>query len=48
LIVTHQKAWNDEIAQRIKELDSGKAKTISWDEIQRRIAAKLKQASKPA
>ncbi|HEX3584565.1 MAG TPA: addiction module protein [Candidatus Angelobacter sp.] len=43
-----QDAWHDEIAQRIKELDSGKAKTISWDEIQRRIAAKLKQASKPA
>jgi putative addiction module component (TIGR02574 family) len=35
-----QDAW-DEIARRIEELDSGKAKTISWDEVRRRIAAKL-------
>jgi len=34
-------AWEQEIARRIKELDSGKAKTISWDEVRRRIAAKL-------
>jgi putative addiction module component (TIGR02574 family) len=46
--VTRQNAWNDEIARRIKELDSGKAKTISWDEVQRRVAAKLKQHGKPA
>jgi hypothetical protein len=30
------------MARRIDELDSGKAKTIPWDEVQRRIAAKLK------
>jgi putative addiction module component (TIGR02574 family) len=36
-----QNAWNDEIARRIEELDSGKAKTISWDEVRRRIATKL-------
>jgi putative addiction module component (TIGR02574 family) len=36
-----QDAWNDEIARRIEELDSGKAKTISWDEVRRRIATKL-------
>jgi len=35
-------AWRDEISRRIEELDSGKAKTISWDDVQRRIAAKLK------
>jgi putative addiction module component (TIGR02574 family) len=35
-------SWNEEIARRIDELDSGKAKTIPWDEVQRRIAAKLK------
>jgi putative addiction module component (TIGR02574 family) len=46
--VTHQNSWNDEIARRIKDLDSGKAKTVPWDEVQRRIAAKLKQGSKPA
>jgi putative addiction module component (TIGR02574 family) len=36
-----QNDWNDEIARRIEELDSGKAKTISWDEVRRRIAVKL-------
>jgi putative addiction module component (TIGR02574 family) len=35
-------AWDQEIARRIDELDSGKAKTIPWEEVQRRIAAKLK------
>jgi len=34
-------AWEQEIARRIDELDSGKAKTVPWDEVQRRIAAKL-------
>jgi putative addiction module component (TIGR02574 family) len=36
-----QNAWNDEIARRIEDLDSGKAKTIPWDEVRREIAAKL-------
>jgi putative addiction module component (TIGR02574 family) len=36
-----QNAWNHEIARRIEELDSGKAKTIPWDEVRRRVAAKL-------
>ncbi|HEX3091960.1 MAG TPA: addiction module protein [Candidatus Angelobacter sp.] len=44
--VTHQDAWKDEIARRIRDLDSGIAKTVSWDEVQRRIAAKLKNGSK--
>ncbi len=34
--------WNEEMARRIDELDFGKAKTIPWDEVQRRIATKLK------
>ena len=34
-------AWNDEVARRIAELDSGKAKTIPWEEIRQRISAKL-------
>jgi putative addiction module component (TIGR02574 family) len=37
-----QNDWNDEITRRIEELDSGKAKTIPWDEVKRRIAVKLK------
>ena len=34
-------AWNEEIARRIAELDSGKAKTIPWEEVRQRISAKL-------
>jgi len=34
-------AWNDEIARRIADLDSGKAKTVSLEEFRR----KLKSAS---
>ena len=34
-------AWNDEIARRIGELDSSKAKTIPWEEVRQRISAKL-------
>ncbi|HEX9256170.1 MAG TPA: addiction module protein [Candidatus Angelobacter sp.] len=45
--MTHQNSWNDEITRRIKDLDSGKVKTVPWDEVQRRIAAKLNMASKP-
>ena len=36
-----QFAWDQEIARRIDELDSGKAKIIPWNEVQSRIAAKL-------
>ena len=32
--------WNREIAVRIEDLDSGRAKTISWEEVQRQISAK--------
>ena len=38
-----EEAWNKEILRRIEELDSGKAKTIPWDEVQKEIAAKLKR-----
>jgi putative addiction module component (TIGR02574 family) len=34
-------AWNQEIARRIGDLDSGRAKTLPWEEVQRRISAKL-------
>jgi putative addiction module component (TIGR02574 family) len=36
-----ESAWNLEIARRIEDLDSGKAKAIPWEEVQRRISAKL-------
>ncbi len=34
-------SWERDIASRIEELDSGKAKTIPWTEVRRRITAKL-------
>ncbi len=36
-----EEEWNQEIARRIQELDSGRAKTISWAEARRQIAAML-------
>ncbi len=39
-----QAAWNAEISKRIAELDSGKAKTIAWEEVRRRNLAKLPHA----
>jgi len=32
-------AWDKEIARRIADLDSGKAKTVPWEEV-RRISSK--------
>jgi putative addiction module component (TIGR02574 family) len=34
-------AWNEEIARRIADLDSGKARTIPWEEVRHRISSKL-------
>jgi putative addiction module component (TIGR02574 family) len=34
-------AWNQEIARRIEDLDSGKAKTIPWEAVRSRISAKF-------
>ena len=34
--------WNNEIARRIGELDSGKVKPIPWAEARRQISAVLK------
>ena len=37
-----EEAWNEEIARRIADLDSGKAKTVPWEEIRRRTLAKFR------
>jgi putative addiction module component (TIGR02574 family) len=37
-------AWDEEIKKRIVDLDSGRAKTISWAEVRRRNLAKLPRA----
>jgi putative addiction module component (TIGR02574 family) len=34
-------AWNEEIARRIEDLDSGKARTIPWEVVRSRISSKL-------
>lgn len=36
-----EEAWNQEIARRIAEVDSGKAKPIPWEKARRQIAAML-------
>jgi len=33
--------WAAEIARRIEELDSGKAETIPWEEVRRKVTEKL-------
>jgi putative addiction module component (TIGR02574 family) len=39
-----QAAWEEEIAKRIAELDSGQVKTIPWEEVRKRNLAKLRRA----
>jgi len=34
-------AWRDEISRRISDLDSGKAKTVPWEQLRNRLAARL-------
>ena len=36
-----ESAWEQEIARRVADLDSGRAKTVSWDEVRGRISSKL-------
>ena len=36
-----EEAWNEEIARRIRDLDTGKVKTIPWEDVCRRIKSKL-------
>jgi putative addiction module component (TIGR02574 family) len=39
-----QAAWDAEIAKRIADVDSGRAKTIPWTEVRKRNLAKLPDA----
>jgi putative addiction module component (TIGR02574 family) len=36
-----ESAWDQEIARRISDLDSGRAKTVPWEEVRGRISSKL-------
>ena len=39
-------AWDDEIKRRVEEIQSGKAKMIPGEEVDRRLAARLSDAKK--
>jgi putative addiction module component (TIGR02574 family) len=36
-----ESSWEQEIARRVADLDSGKAKTVPWKEVRGRISSKL-------
>ena len=36
-------AWQEEIARRLKEVETGKVKTIPWDEVRKKGRARLSQ-----
>ena len=35
------RAWDQEVGQRISDLDSGRAKTVPWDDVRDRLSSKL-------
>jgi putative addiction module component (TIGR02574 family) len=37
-----ESARNQKIARRIAEMDAGRAKTVSWEEVQERITSRIK------
>ncbi len=39
-------AWEEEIKRRIEDIDSGKVQMIPYEEVRRRLAALLSNASK--
>jgi putative addiction module component (TIGR02574 family) len=39
--VSAEEEWNNEIARRIEELDSGKVRPVPWAEARRQVAAIL-------
>ncbi len=36
-------AWAEEIERRIRQLDSGEVKTISWEEVRAKLYARLNE-----
>jgi putative addiction module component (TIGR02574 family) len=41
-----ESAWQSQIAQRLADLDSGKARTIGWREVQNQLTARLRHGLK--
>jgi putative addiction module component (TIGR02574 family) len=39
-------AWSEEIRRRIEEIDSGKVQMIPYEEVRRRLAARLSDATR--
>lgn len=37
-----EKAWDEEVAQRASDLDSGKAKTVPWEAVRGKISPRLR------
>ena len=35
--VEHEAAWSAEIAERVRQIDSGEVKAVPWEEARRRI-----------
>jgi len=38
-------AWAEEIERRVREIDSGKVKTIPWSEVRAKLYARLREKS---
>jgi putative addiction module component (TIGR02574 family) len=36
-----EKAWEEEIARRSKEVDEGRAETVAWEDVKAEIAKRL-------
>ena len=41
-----EEAWSKEIKRRVDDLRSGRVKTISYDEVRRRLATRLRNGAK--
>ena len=37
-----ESAWDGEIARRIAELDAGTAQTMGWEQVRRKVSAKIR------
>ena len=38
-----EKAWEDEIARRTKEIDEGRAEFVEWEDVKAEIAKRLRE-----
>lgn len=38
--------WEQEIARRVKELDSGAVRTVPWSEVRKRLESRIRDAER--